>query len=331
MAFRVHQATCQTKSGRDPTIWVLEGDHGARLEVWPALGFNAYRWQMGGQELLYRDSAFFDDAKPTRSGWPILFPFPNRIRAGRFSWEGRDYQLPTNDPSGKNAIHGFVVSRPWRVIGRGADQLQAWVTAEFEGSRHAMEVCQLWPADYALQATYRLGESHLRFEAAVTNSGPNPLPFGLGFHPYFRCAAFGGDDALIAIDAGKQWQLVESLPTGALVPYYWAPHEKRFAELQLDDLLTDLPLNRQDARSCGHIESEDGRRLVVEASHDFRELVVFTPPHRQAICFEPYTCITDAINLHQRGLDTGLTVLAPGETWHGWVQVSITDEPAPAA
>jgi aldose 1-epimerase len=331
VAFRVHKESCKTSSGRDPTIWVLEGDNSSRLEVWPALGFNAYRWQVGGEDILYRDPAFFDDAKPTRSGWPILFPFPNRIRDGRFSWEGKSYELPTNDPSGKNAIHGFVHSRPWRVVDRGANRLQTWVTGEFESSWQGMEVSKLWPGEYSLRTTYRLGESSLRCEVIVTNPGPEPLPFGIGFHPYFRCASFGGDDALVGVDAGKRWQLIDNLPTGALEPFFWAPHEKPFGEVVLDDLLTDLPLNRQDARSCGHLESQDGRRLVVEASRDYRELVVFTPPHRQAICFEPYTCITDAFNLHQRGVDTGLQVLAPGDTWLGRVLVSINDEPAPAA
>ena len=31
--------------------------------------------------------------KPTRSGFPILFPFPNRIRDGKFDWQGNTYQL----------------------------------------------------------------------------------------------------------------------------------------------------------------------------------------------------------------------------------------------
>ena len=48
--------------------------------------------------------------------------------------------------------------------------------------------------------------------------------------------------------------------------------------------------------------------------------MIFTPPHREAVCLEPYTCITDAINLHQQGKDAGLLVLSPGETWEGWLR-----------
>jgi aldose 1-epimerase len=44
-------------------------------------------------------------------------------------------------------------------------------------------------------------------------------------------------------------------------------------------------------------------------------LVVFTPPHRQAFCVEPYTCTTDAVNLQQRGVDAGWLTLPPGGRW----------------
>jgi aldose 1-epimerase len=55
---------------------------------------------------------------------------------------------------------------------------------------------------------------------------------------------------------------------------------------------------------------------------DFRELVAFTPPHRQAVCLEPYTCTTDAINLQQAGIDAGWRVLAPGASWSGDVELA---------
>src|ERR1700731_2987678 len=108
MAFAVRVETRPGVTGRDATEHVLEDGAGGRACVWPALGFNCFQWQVSqeGQvrEVLYTDPALFADGRPTRSGIPILFPFPNRIRAGRFTWEGQAYQLPLNDPAGKNAI-----------------------------------------------------------------------------------------------------------------------------------------------------------------------------------------------------------------------------------
>jgi aldose 1-epimerase len=38
---------------------------------------------------------------------------------------------------------------------------------------------------------------------------------------------------------------------------------------------------------------------------------------------EPYTCITDAINLQQRGVEAGLLVLPPGGRWTGVVELRV--------
>jgi aldose 1-epimerase len=59
-------------------------------------------------------------------------------------------------------------------------------------------------------------------------------------------------------------------------------------------------------------------RFLVDPA--FRELVLFTPPHRQAIAIEPYSCSADASNLASRGVDTGWAVLPDGGTWAATVE-----------
>ena len=46
-------------------------------------------------------------------GTPILYPWPNRIDSGKFSFDGAEYQLQTPAP-GEHASHGYVHERPWR-------------------------------------------------------------------------------------------------------------------------------------------------------------------------------------------------------------------------
>src|SRR5207249_2577983 len=84
--------------------------------------------------------------------------------------------------------------------------------------------------------------------------------------------------------------------------------------LKLDDLLRAEP-PQGDWLLQGRLRQEpEGVTLRVLASPAFREVVVFTPPHRQALCIEPYTCITDALNLQARGVDAGMQVLPPGQS-----------------
>jgi aldose 1-epimerase len=337
MTFQVRTERPAAAGAIDNTVWVLEGAEGtARAEVCPALGFNCFRWRVraGGREveLLYATPTFLQYDRPTRSGIPVLFPFPNRIRGGRFTWAGKSYEVPVGDPQQKNAIHGFACRRSWRVIGQGADAHGAWVTGEFHGAQDAPETRDQWPADYRIRLTCRLGTHSLRLEATVDNPDRVPLPFGLGYHPYIRLTGGLSADpagALVQAPARSFWELEETLPTGARRPVD-GPRDlntpRRVGDLQLDDVLTGLDEtpDRQGLCPRGSVRDPAGKVGVsLAASPAFRELVVFTPPHREAVCLEPYTCVTDAINLQQRGVDAGLLVLDPGQTWRGVVEMTV--------
>lgn len=340
MLYRIRTEKRKSAGDFDATVLILENTSGdASAEILPALGFNCFRWQIrtadGLLDLLYSDPTLFEaaDPRPTRSGIPILFPFPNRIRDGKFSWAGRDYQLPTNDPAKKNAIHGFACRRPWRMIEQGADTSGAWITAEFHGSLDAPESKNLWPADYRIRLTYRLGDRSLRIEARVDNPDCVPLPFGLGYHPYFRVPVVPGgteQECLVQATADTIWELTDCLPTGVsqhVKPAKDPTKPRPCGELTLDDLFSVsssvLAAAKGDLVTLGSLQQPPGTTLRVLASPSFREIVMFNPPHRQAICIEPYTCITDAVNLQQRGVDAGWLVLEPGQEWAGVVELQV--------
>src|SRR5262245_4567294 len=105
------KTTERTVGGQAGTVYTLsDAGQTARAEIWPEHGFNCLRWQVRVDDelsdVLYVDPKWETNPVPTRSGVPILFPFPNRIRDGVISWRGRKIQLPRNDSAGKNAIHG---------------------------------------------------------------------------------------------------------------------------------------------------------------------------------------------------------------------------------
>jgi aldose 1-epimerase len=326
MTFQVRVERRPNRFGVDDRAWLLDDGRGSFVEIAPSLGFNCYRWHVPDGELLYADPNYFHENKPTRSGFPILFPFPNRIREGRFTWAGKEYRLPTNDSSGKNAIHGFVCRKPWRVIEQGANDQSAWVTAEFLGSKDAPESLALWPADYRISVTYYFEGAGLEVRALVSNPDSEDLPWGLGYHPYFALTLFGGPEAEVAVRAGQTWDLLDCLPSGRRSPVdaaRSAQSGRRYADLQLDDVYTDVDAPVRGLVQAGSL-SHGKRRLELSMSSHFREIVGFTPPHRQAICLEPYTCVTDAVNLQQQGVDAGWRVLAPGASETALVKLAYT-------
>src|SRR5688500_16225680 len=78
----------------------------------PAPGGNLFSLKAGGEELLHQPEKL-EDLKLNRSGTPILFPTPNRVRDAKLTFEGREFTFEANNQ--KNFIHGFVRKRPWQV------------------------------------------------------------------------------------------------------------------------------------------------------------------------------------------------------------------------
>lgn len=310
------------------TIELTDERGGAIARIMPKAGFNCFslRIPVGNQTVDVLDSVpefAMTGERPTRSGIPVLFPYPNRIRRGRFAWDGRAFDLTGahHDPEG-NAIHGLVVDRPWRVVAQSGQH----VTGQFQLSVDAADRRSLWPADFLIEIRYELFEQALRCDVRVLNPDVAPLPWGFGTHPYFRVplsAASRRNDCLVQVPAESYWELNESLPTGRQLPVAGRNDLREGAALgerTLDDVLTGLPI--QNGRvACVVMDPQAGMQITQVTDATFRELVAFTPPHGRSVCLEPYTCVTDAINLAARGYDTGLQVLPPGGEHRTWFEI----------
>lgn len=321
---------------REGPVWTLAQDRsGASAEIWPDHGFNCLRWQVGGLDepldCLFSMPDWEQNPVPTRSGIPILFPFPNRVRGGEFRFRGKTWHLPKIDSTKTNAIHGYAPRKAWRVVDSGADNSSAFLTGEFQASKDAPETLDTWPADYILRITYRLTQTRLRMEATVVNPTQELLPFGLGLHPYFRHPMAGIFEDIsqykIHAPATAIWELEDSLPTGErkpLPPALDFNKPKVLGDLQMDTVFTGLPRTEPNGEvlltRCRIEHMNYTGALRISSTADFREMLLFTPAHRKAFCVEPYTCATDAVNLNDRGIDAGWRVIAPGETWSGAVE-----------
>jgi len=313
-------------AGVRETVFVLgDAAENARIEVWPHYGFNCLRWQTRREDgswgdIIYCDPTWDSNPVPTRSGHPILFPFPNRMNLGRFNHEGQSFQLPLNETSGKHAIHGFTPRNPWRVVDQGTLHNQAWITGEFHFAVDAPHLSGYWPTDFIIQISYRLHLGKLTVETTIVNrDAERTLPYGLGFHPYFACPNqpdLLADDMILQTEASLMWELEDAIPTGIQSPL---PPEldfrmpRQIGPAQLDASLTGLPIHT-DAQlhriaSLGNAKGPGVLSMHVPAL--VRDLVLFVPPHRKAVAIEPYTCSIDAANLQERGIEAGWHTVMP--------------------
>jgi aldose 1-epimerase len=303
-------------------------DGQSRASIAVEFGFNCFefRAQVGRQVVDVIDSLpalLQGTRRPTHSGLPILFPFPNRIRKGRFSWDGVDYTAPI-PPERADAIHGFALDSAWRVIEQGPRH----AIGEWQLSVDSPERSSSWPADCLIEVRYEIDGPALRSQIRIANPDTRPLPWGLGTHTYFKlplCPEGRYEDCLTSAPAHKLWVLDRSLPTGEIIAI---PADKDLRSGRpigrgpLDDVYSDV---RASAGRIDCIVRDPAAGLEIVQSSDaiFRELVVFTPPNRHAVCMEPYTCVTDAINLQQTGIDSGLRILPPGEEFRTWIDIEV--------
>lgn len=292
----------ETKDVDGVVVYELRQSNGVVARIAPALGNNCFSFEAGGERL---DLPPFDEflKKPTSHGMPILFPFPNRLRDGKFTFAGKTYHV---DPP----RHGFVRDKAWMVRELDAcTKLGAFLKASLDTADHPSILSQ-FPFPFRIEVTYCLERGVLSMHVHVFNTGSEPMPCGFGIHPYFARPP----RARLQVPARKRFELDDALPTGRLEDLAGAYDFQIAAEVgcSLDDIYTDLKADAFGLVSCLLSSAEADDALVVEfKARDFPHIVLFTPPSpRQAVCIEPYTCPTDAFNL---GRD--VMVLHPKKNW----------------
>jgi aldose 1-epimerase len=184
-----------------------------------------------------------------------------------------------------------------------------------------------WPADFRLTATYAVADQALQCSYVLENPDERPLPCGFGVHPYF-CLPLGGDSAgacLVSLPVTSNWELAAMNATGTKTPLLNPCRFQSglpFAHMKFDNVFGDLAATGELCRATIS-DPRSGRQLVMTFGREYRTCVVYTPPHREAICIEPYTCVPDPIRLQQSGIDAGLRVLAPGESFETHVRIEL--------
>ena len=310
-------------------IELRDSASGATARVLAGFGFNCFEFLVPHQgravDVLWSAAGFETGAeRASGSGIPLLFPFPGRISGKTLHWDGGQYPLTGDDGRG-NAIHGFVLDRPWRVI----EANERFVEGQFQASIDDPQLLSHWPADFRIAVRYQLLGTRLECVLRIENPDDKPLPCGLGIHPYFRVPLGGAnaDDVQVRLPVSRRWELVDMQPTGVCVPLADGPAlqaGRRFADIQFDDVFAGLAFGDDGLCRASLRDPASGLALRLEFDQTFRECVVYTPAHREAICIEPYTCVPNAAALQARGVDSGLRVLAPGESFDARIAMHVT-------
>jgi len=241
-------------------------------------------------------------------------PYSNRIGDGRFSFEGIEYRLDLNSTIPLHPIHGLGFIRPWNlrnlktVRAEGATTIRAMLAFTHVARG---DTDPAWPWSFEAIQNYELDDEKLRWSLSVTNRDTRPMPAGIGMHPFFpKSPAME-----VQFAAKSVWRNDERmLPLGRTpLPAEWNFSDARsVATLEVDNCFGGW------SGSTRLVWPDRGWALAIAADAVFGHLVVFTSPgRRDSIAVEPVSHANNALNLVERYSDTGLVVLAPGETLAG--------------
>jgi aldose 1-epimerase len=77
-------------------------------------------FEVAGHEVL---ESFPVDAMCDGAHGTPLIPWPNRLRDGRYTFDGVDYQVALTEPATRTAIHGLLRWRAWSARAHTQDRV----------------------------------------------------------------------------------------------------------------------------------------------------------------------------------------------------------------
>lgn len=163
--------------------------HGWQLELLPETGGAIAALRRKGRDILRPAPRGTTD--PLETGCFPLVPYANRIAGGRFRFGGRDVRLEVPDRFAPHALHGQGWHLPWRVGIERGDRAEL-------ACHHPAGA---WPWAWTARQRFVLEPDGFNAELALTNESPEPMPAGLGFHPYFPA----GPASVLKFAAGSVW------------------------------------------------------------------------------------------------------------------------------
>ena len=263
-------------------------------------------YAVGERELL---DGYAEHEQATAARGQPLIPWPNRLRDGRYVWDGEEHQVPLSEPAQSNAIHGLL---------RWAN----WSTAEQTTASVVMS-CRLAPQPgypFLLDVSihYALGGDGLEVTTTARNAGTAALPYAAGQHPYLL-AGGGVGGCVLTLDAATYVETDErGLPRGRK-PVAGSAYDFRtprpIGDTELDHAFTDLTRD-EHGRAWVLLESPEAAAVALWADESYRYVELFTgdalpdPAHRRrSLGVEPMTAPPNGL-----GDARDVTRLEPGQS-----------------
>jgi aldose 1-epimerase len=269
---------------------VIELRHGAlSVQLAPAVGGSIARFCIAQRDVLRcAPTSAADAASALVMGSFPMVPFANRIRNGCFVWQGTTIHIPANIDGNALPIHGVGWLKRWRPIGQ--------YTSTSAQIRLHHEPDQAWPFAFTADQTFTLNTEGLAVQLDVHNSGDQPMPATLGFHPYFPAKP-----RLQTMTSGIWESDQNCLPVRHLEAA--SMNQQLASGAGLEQLDVDHTLTGWNGMAT---LNWPGLRVDLKAASPLSCLHLFTPPSEPFVCLEPVSSPADGLNSPRQPMSLAL-------------------------
>jgi aldose 1-epimerase len=224
-----------------------------------------------------------------------LVPYVNRIRGGTFRFRGRQIRIEPNMAGDPSPLHGQGWLSPWRA------ETQAEDRAELVFVHRPGE----WPWAYEARQDFHLDPGGLSLRLSCRNLSDEPMPCGLGQHPYFPC----DEETRLDTEVSHVWTIDEHVLPVEKVPAA-GPYSLSDRNICGQDLDHGFSGWRGQARVRG-----PGRPFeIVLSSRQARFFQLYAPAAGGLFVAEPVTHANAALNAPEdEWAELGMAVLDPQE------------------
>ena len=258
-------------------------------------------------ELVFNNIKVITNLKPLdhKKTYPssILFPFANRIKDGKYAYEGQNYNLDCNEKEANNALHGLVYDKTFTVEEKKQFDDEVEIKLFYEELNPPIG----YPFKFRIVLIYKLSNEFLSLKIKVINLDDKKLPFTVGWHPYFNSVDLESSE--IQFSCAKKIKCNKNnISVGS----------ERF------DSKMPLSLRKRTFDDAFILEHPEVKfftpeyDLVLNSSEKESFLQLYTPTINNAIAIEPMTGVSDSFNNK-----IGLKELSPGQCYGIEWQVNI--------
>lgn len=294
-------------AGEPELIALTYGDYA--LEVLPALGASLAGLSFQDVPLLRRAPPGADE--PFTSAAFALVPYANRIAHGHFRCGAFEVHLARNAPGQAHPLHGEGWRAPWRVECLEAQQ----VTLVFEHEPGQ------WPWRYVAHQRLSLDAGGLEVALSLQNLSAQPMPAGLGWHPYFRRSPRMRLRAALA----QLWLTDDQCLPRCLAPGNSFGDWSQGLMLPADRLIDHCYTGWQ---GLAELEwPEESLCVRLRGAAPLRWLHLYLPSGEAFVCLEPVSHMPDALNRPEPPEHTGLCLLEPDATLSATIRLSAARGP----